>query len=216
MIVKRERYHGLKEAVSYLLNMIENYLISSSASETLKEDHVRYLNTVVKHYKGSKGNVESFHVGMPFYDVYRLLKEELDSYGWRVLTKSFEELGYDVKFAYHLVRLMYECYDLLTTGVLHFPFTGERKETLMKIKHGEVTYEDIMKLYDELEEVNKRAFEKTKLPKNPNRKTLNKFVVYIMEEKIYSTIKNRKEEETKKYRKDFANYRAFQDGVTGI
>lgn len=179
--IKSTRYHSLVDAVEFLE---KKYGYDPKSTISFYEGVAEDLNTLLKYYKGKKGNTEHFHIGMHAKVILDLLRQERDTYGWRVKTDTFEKLGFDVKFAYHLIRLLYEAEDLLLTGKLEFPFEGKRKELLMNIRHGEVTLDQIYKIYDELWAKVEVANEKTILPKKPNWKKVNSWYGEILKNRF--------------------------------
>ena len=50
--------------------------------------------------------------------------------------------GYDTKYAMHAARLGYQGIELVTTGALRFPVTGDAGAWLLAVRHGEVPFED--------------------------------------------------------------------------
>lgn len=84
-------------------------------------------------------------------------------YGGRA-RKAMEDKGVDWKALSHALRVTHEANQLLATGELTFPFTGDTHKMLMDSKMGNMTFDDISALLkqglDDLE-VNKDS---TKLP----------------------------------------------------
>jgi predicted nucleotidyltransferase len=153
LIVKKERYFSLIAAVEWIeKNISKERLGVDNQTTSLTEVESDILNKTVKYYKGSKNNVESFHKGMAPKMIYEKLISERDNYGWRVHTETFNRLFYDVKFGYHLVRLLSECRQLLETGKITYPFTGKAFNDIMRIRNGEVSYEELMEMYISYEE----------------------------------------------------------------
>lgn len=147
LTVKAERYGSLVEAVDEMEKMFTREALESTKSALTDED-ARLLNVKLKYYKGQKGNTESFHKGMPLKTIYEKVVEERDNYGWRVKTDTFDTLGYDVKFGYHLIRILAEGYELLTTGRLSYPISGEARDDILCVRAGEVKLKDLYRLYD--------------------------------------------------------------------
>ncbi len=148
------------------------------------------LNKTLKHYRGTKQHDESFHVGLPMKVIYEKMKEERDTYGWRVKTDTFETLGYDTKFASHLVRLYFEAEELLETGRISFPFMGKTRDTIMKVKLGGMKLDELMKLVESLRVRVDTAYAATTLPEEPDREYLNTYLVstmleYFQKPKVY-------------------------------
>lgn len=147
LTVKAERYGSLVEAIDKIEKMFTRKYLESTTSK-LSEEEADLLNASLKYYKGHKGNTESFHKGMPLKTIYEKLVEERDNYGWRVKTDTFDTLGYDVKFGYHLIRILAEGYELLNTGKLVYPISGEARDDIVRVRSGEVQLKDLYRLYD--------------------------------------------------------------------
>jgi len=171
--VKSERYNALKLAINYLKVAMENNITH------LSEDSSFGLNKHLNYYKKSKGSIKNFHKGMEVSKVYEILNREYDEYGWRAKTETFKNLHYDVKFAYHLVRIMLEANFLLDNGFLNFPFEGKEKKLLLSIKNGEREIDDIKKIYHDLSVVSNEIFEKSTLPDNPDYDWADNFLTKI-------------------------------------
>lgn len=152
LLTKKERYTSLKNSVSYIEKEFSDKLNPEKDSYLLTQEELDYVNSTLKYYKGEKGNIEHFHKGMSLRVIFERLQYELGLYGWRVKTKDFENLGYDPKFGYHSIRLLMEGEELLSTGNLTMPIPEPNHSILMNIKNGNVSYEDLIKLYDSFEE----------------------------------------------------------------
>lgn len=175
LIAKKERFEGLQKALHYLdRGLSRTYFIQDAMTVSMAYD----LNSMVKHYKGQKGNTESFHKGLSLKMVYDHLKKEYEKYGWRVHTDSFEKVGYDVKFGYHLIRLLSEGYDLLSNGVLQFPLSQVLLDYINDIRSCKISYEDLLSKCDDLmgavEEVAKKT---TSLPVKPSWNKVNSWLI---------------------------------------
>ena len=142
------------------------------------------LNRTLKYYKGRKGNTESFHKGMPLKTIYEKLIDERDNYGWRVKTDTFDTLGYDVKFAYHLIRILSEGEELLRTGKLSYPISGKAREDIISVREGKVKLEQLLEMYEEYDEKCKEANENTVLPKKPNFNFANDYLIETLQNQI--------------------------------
>ena len=91
-----------------------------------------------------------------------------------------ERHGYDVKFAYHAIRLMSEAEQILTTGDLTL---DAHVEELSAIRRGEWSQEDVMDRFRtkeaELEEVYKQC---TLIPHSPNEDAIRTLLLECLEE----------------------------------
>jgi hypothetical protein len=52
------------------------------------------------------------------------------------------EFGYDTKYAMHCARLGFQCQELLNTGGLALPMQGEPAEWLLRVRRGEVPFDE--------------------------------------------------------------------------
>lgn len=85
--------------------------------------------------------------------------------------------GFDTKYAMHVVRLGYQGIELLTTGRLTLPMPEPERSRVMAIRLGEVAESDVVA---EIEAVERRLEEvvlASALPPEPDRETVNAFVV---------------------------------------
>ena len=152
LIVKKERFYSLVNAIDWIERSIsKDRLNEDNEDNQINSEEADILNKTVKYYKGSKNNVESFHKGMAPKMIYQKMVSERDNYGWRVRTETFETLGYDVKFGYHLLRLLDECRQLLENGEIKYPFSGKAFNDIMRVRNGEVPYSELMDMYTEYE-----------------------------------------------------------------
>lgn len=151
LTVKAERYGSLVEAVDKTEKRFSKDELGDP-KRALSEDEASDLNKELKYYKGQKGNTESFHKGMPIKTIYEKLVEERDNYGWRVKTDTFDTLGYDVKFGYHLIRILAEGFELISTGKLSYPIKGEAREDIIRVRSGEVELKELYDLYNKWSE----------------------------------------------------------------
>jgi predicted nucleotidyltransferase len=91
------------------------------------------------------------------------------------LVKKF---GFDVKFAYHLVRLMYEIEQILTTGDLDL---RRNSEELKAIRRGEVPEDAIRRFFSEKEKFLEGLYEQSDLPWGPREKEIKQLLLDCLE-----------------------------------
>lgn len=183
LTVKSERYGSLVEAVKYLEEMYSVKDLTDTTTSLTEEDGMG-LNALVKHYRNLKGSTESFHKGLPLKTIYEKLVEERDNYGWRVKTDTFDTLGYDCKFGYHLVRILAEGHQLLTEEKLTFPISGEAREDILSVREGKVILSDLLKIYEKWDTRCKEASETTQLPKKPDFNFVNDWLIETLKKHI--------------------------------
>lgn len=185
LIVKRDRYNSLIDAVKWIKENISQERLQTDIQEnSLTDKESDTLNKIVKYYKGSKNNVESFHKGMAPKMIYEKLISERDNYGWRVKTDTFETLGYDIKFGYHLVRLLDECRQLFENGEIQYPFSGKAYDDIMSIREGKVSYNKLMEMYVEYESAIEQFKGSNKLRDKPDFNWANDWLVETLLEEF--------------------------------
>ena len=86
--------------------------------------------------------------------------------------------GYDTKFAYHVVRLMDEVEQLLTSGTMEL---GRNREELKAIRRGEWTLEDIKNRFTRDEETLNQLYKDSKLPHGPNTQAIKQLLMDVIE-----------------------------------
>jgi predicted nucleotidyltransferase len=88
-----------------------------------------------------------------------------------------EKYGYDTKMAMHMIRLMFECEELLMDG--HITLPNPRKDQLIEIRTGKHTLEALNQWYQQLVDSCKYWEEKSVLPKIIDRDKINKLLVRL-------------------------------------
>jgi len=176
LIVKKERFGSLCETADYMKKTFSNERLTTNLNDLTQEES-DVLNTMLKHYKGSKNNCESFHKGLSVKMIYEKLVSERDNYGWRVRTDSFEKLGFDTKFSYHVLRLLLETIQLLTTGKIVYPFSGKDYDLIMSIRNDKMNYDQVMEIYAEQEAIIESIKHKSILPDKPDFNFVNDWLI---------------------------------------
>lgn len=90
--------------------------------------------------------------------------------------------GYDTKFASHLIRLLMEGRELLTTGGIEFPL--QYASELLAIKEGHLTVNEVIELADDLEQKMNDDFEMGRVivPKKPRYAEVEELLMDMVEE----------------------------------
>jgi predicted nucleotidyltransferase len=179
---KSTRYTQLERAIEYLEIEYSGSIRNNKAKMPI--ELADWLNNNLSEYKGDRNNTKSFHINLPVKEIYEKIKQEYEKYGWRTKTDTFASLGYDVKFASHTIRLFYECMQLLTTGRLAFPITGQAYDDIMAVKRGKVSIEQFYELCEYYEGINHKAFENTVLPDKADYKWVNEKLVDMLEQSV--------------------------------
>jgi predicted nucleotidyltransferase len=92
--------------------------------------------------------------------------------------KIREEFGFDCKFAYHLVRLLNECEQILMNGTLDLRLNNEQ---LKAIRRGEVEEADIRKWASDKEKQLEELFVKSELPTKPRKDEIKKLLLECLD-----------------------------------
>jgi predicted nucleotidyltransferase len=83
------------------------------------------------------------------------------------------------KGASHLARLMLQCRDILDSGVLKVRLPKDYKDFIMEIREGHITFDELEKwFYGQEQDLSERA-KKSSLPKEPDRKRANEFLIEL-------------------------------------
>ena len=95
-----------------------------------------------------------------------------------------EKYGYDTKHAYHLVRLIRMCREILLTGKVLVKRPD--REELLAIRNGAWSYEQLIEFADrEEKELNEIYITSTALPKAPNKDKLDQLCIKLVEHSLY-------------------------------
>jgi predicted nucleotidyltransferase len=93
-----------------------------------------------------------------------------------------EVYGYSVKNAYHAIRLLEECIELLQTGTITFP--RPNADFLRQVRHGEIDVEVVKARYLELDAMVPVELEKSSIPALTDKEALDDLYYNIIREKI--------------------------------
>lgn len=110
-----------------------------------------------------------------------------ENYGDRA-RKAKNNEGIDWKALSHAVRVGYEAIELLTTGKITFPFTGERREHLLDIKLGRLPYQVIAEEIERLEPEVEAAAEKSSLPEDVDRDFIDGLVEDMYRGVVFTSV----------------------------
>lgn len=101
--------------------------------------------------------------------------------------KLEEKFQYDCKHAYHLIRLLRTCKEVLTTG--EYIVKRPDREYLLQIRDGLLTFDQLFEMVNKEEKEIQDIYEKcTTLPHHPNMNKLDSLCQEIIEESL--TINN--------------------------
>lgn len=90
-----------------------------------------------------------------------------------------EEFGYDVKFAYHVVRLLDEAEQILAHGDVDLQ---RNREQLKAIRRGEVSEEELRRWASDKEQQLENLYHQSSLPHGPDEPAIKKLLLECLEE----------------------------------
>ena len=91
---------------------------------------------------------------------------------------SIQEFGYDVKFAYHIVRLIDEVEQILTLGDLDLQRAAEQMKS---VRRGEWTKEKIIEWFELKEKQLEQIYLESKLPYGPDESKIKSLLLQCLE-----------------------------------
>jgi predicted nucleotidyltransferase len=120
---------------------------------------------------------------------YTGAKREWDQYqNWKATRNKArsaleEKYGYDTKHAYHLVRLIRMCSEVLTTGKVIVKRPD--REELLAIRNGAWSYEKLMEFAEKADaELTVLYNKSTVLPKTPDKEKLDQLCIRLVEQSL--------------------------------
>jgi len=91
---------------------------------------------------------------------------------------SIDKFGFDVKFAYHVVRLLLEAEQIMSTGDLRL---DRDSEVYKSIRRGEWSLDRINEWFEEKEKSLETLYANSSLPERPNEDEIKKILIECME-----------------------------------
>lgn len=88
-----------------------------------------------------------------------------------------EQYGYDTKYAGHILRLGYQGIEYMNTGKFSIPMPAVEREYILRVRTGQVDFNEMMNTAGELEEELKDAIDSSILPNGPDYDTVNNFLI---------------------------------------
>lgn len=92
--------------------------------------------------------------------------------------KDIEKFGFDLKFSYHLVRLLNECEQILVEGDLDIE---RSREQLKSIRRGEWSFEQIQEYFNKKELFLEEQYSKSKLRNVPDEEKIKQLLLKCLE-----------------------------------
>ena len=130
--------------------------------------------------------VDKKHVGHRVSELDHLTGQELDEY-YQLFAYMMEEgkrgenvkrFGFDVKFAYHTVRLAEQCEQIL---VEHDLDLRKSREYLKAIRRGEVSQKEIRQHFNDKDKILTKLYESSTLPYGPDEDKIRSLLLNCLE-----------------------------------
>lgn len=112
------------------------------------------------------------------YSIHLLWKEVTKSGNLSKRAEGIDKYGYDLKFAYHLVRLLDEALQILLEGDLTL---DRNREQLKSIRRGEWSKGRIIKYFEDKERQLEQAYADSKLRHQPDELAIRKVLLECLE-----------------------------------
>lgn len=100
------------------------------------------------------------------------------------------QYGYDIKFAHHAIRLMYQLLHLVNEGQVVYPVAGEERDLLMRIKLGHTSESEVVTIYEKLRVECDAAVKMNKagIPECADTERVNGALISFYEEHYYGQL----------------------------
>jgi len=177
MFVKRDNMEAIVSAIEFFQNI---------------EDHpnknyvVQYKKDLLSKIEKSKDTGQHIQIGdihlqknETMKQALRKLKDRRAKFSGRY-DDFVSKVGYDTKFASHLIRLLLEGIELLRTGRIIFPLV--EADLILDIKQGKYTIEEVMELAGDLENSIEMVKENAAVPTKPRYKEIEKFLINMVQD----------------------------------
>ncbi len=115
--------------------------------------------------------------GYAYSQLHKLKIKKPDPKGKRFW--MYEKYGYDVKFAYHVIRLLDEVHQILTEGDIDLE---RNREQLKSVRRGEWKLEDIEEHFQRNEKKLQKSYDECKLPYRPEEEKIKNLLLNCLEQ----------------------------------
>lgn len=100
-----------------------------------------------------------------------------------------KKYGYDTKHASHLVRLIIEGIELLSTEYITLPLSGHNIKTVMDVRNGKYTYDELMDFVGDIDEQFDKYYETSELRHSPDKEAIEDLCIDIIRGHLYKNNK---------------------------
>lgn len=165
--VRGSRLGELIELKDYLVNKEKEIAINGVKLKVVWDDIVEFVKdkkhiNVISLSVGDKENKKEnpaldilgkkFDYHTSFSTMNKYLSDRYKESGQRA-REARKNNGIDYKACSHALRVTLQAIDLLDTGAIYLPHTGKDRDLLMKIKLGQVTFDEMQELLEEYSDI---------------------------------------------------------------
>jgi predicted nucleotidyltransferase len=140
--------------------------------------HSTTLSEMVRDHRRLFVSKKMWHTykGYAFSQLHKMSSKDPEPESKRA--KLREELGWDVKFGYHVVRLLLEIEQLLQEGDMDLQ---AHKEHLKAIRRGEVTEQEVRDFFTLKEKELEKLYHESNIPYSPDEAAIKKLLLECLE-----------------------------------
>lgn len=160
--------NGNPNVLSMLWLRPEHYILKTPAGQLLIDNRKLFV---------SKHVYKSF-TGYAYGQLHRMTHMAFEGYMGDKRRKLVEQFGYDTKNASHLIRLLRQSIEFLTTGELIV--TRPDSHQLLEIKRGEWSLQRVKDEADRLFKLAEEAYVRSSLPATTDFTAINKLAVDVI------------------------------------
>lgn len=92
-----------------------------------------------------------------------------------------DKFGFDTKYAGHVIRLGLQGIELMQTGKLTLPMRDADRQTVLDIRTGQMSLEQVLSIGKDLEGALRNAIDAAQMPEYADIERINKFLVLVYE-----------------------------------
>ncbi len=144
----------------------------------------RYILKNSEMFIGLEGLSKS-HFGFAISQLHRI--KDISGKVGKARRDMVDKYGYNVKFASHSIRLMFQLMELVENGRMTYPFSGEKQSILLAIKTGKMTEQEVVDLFNSLRIECDEKIKKNKagLPPYPDLAKIDENLIFFFEDAYY-------------------------------
>lgn len=174
-----KEFHSLKEELEIMQETRDFKQLCTQFTQ-IDKDSVQSIIPISDQFIEILQKENSYAQAERYYNQYENWKKNRNP----ERAKLEEKFGFDTKHGSHLVRLITEGEELLTTGNITFPRPDAK--FLLDIKNGHYKYEEVSNLLETFESKFEDLYIKSPLPNQPNRVKIDKLCRQIVKRYLES------------------------------